>query len=308
MNTGVAKLDRVRGPFSPPEVALVEDVCGALWERKGKRLRSRLVYWFGGLCGIAEEDLEVYAWAAEAIHTASLLHDDVVDKADVRRGEPSANALYDNTLPVLSGDYLFSDAIHQVAMQGNGEILQRLCRTVKDLAQGECLQYQNRFQVPLREQIFLDVTRLKTTSLLRWAGQVGPLLNPVLPLAAVDGFFEGFGNVFQFSDDLLDVHGCETKERWSDLREGKLNWVTWQMVTANPDLRKRTERDFAKREVGPDLIGAFTRAANRGEDGPARVALGQWADRTDGWLRQFPVGKTRDALAGLVRLCLDRSY
>ncbi len=303
----IDKLDQLRAPLSPPEAALIEDICGALWERKGKRLRSRLVFWFGQMCEVAEADLEIYAWAAEAVHTASLLHDDVIDKSDLRRGEPSANALYDNTLPVLSGDYLFSDAIHQVALRDNTEILRGLCRTVKDLAQGECLQYQNRYQIPQQEQIYLDICRLKTTSLLRWAGQVGPRLNPVLSMAAVEGFFAGFGQVFQFSDDLLDVHGCETKERWSDLREGKLNWVTWKMVMANADLKKRTEVDFSKKEVGPDLIAAFTRATKRGEDEPARAELLQWATRTEGYLEAFPAGETRDALAGLLRLCVDRT-
>ncbi len=304
----VDKLDRVSGPISPPEVALVEDICGALWERKGKRLRSRLVFWFGEMCGVPETELETYAWAAEAIHTASLLHDDVVDKSEVRRGEPSANALYDNTLPVLAGDYLFSDAIHQVALAGNIEILRRLCRTVKDLAQGECLQYETRYKIPLREQIYFDISRLKTSSLLRWAGEVGPLLRPTVSLAAVGEFLEGFGAVFQFSDDLLDVHGCPTKERWSDLREGKLNWVTWKMVMANPDLRKRTEKDFAKKTVGPELVAAFTKAAQREEDAPARAELAQKAARTESWLKEMPPSVTRDALAGLVHLCLDRTY
>lgn len=304
----VAKLDRVRGPISPPEVALVEEICGALWERKGKRLRSRLVYWFGEMSGVPESELETYAWAAEAIHTASLLHDDVVDKSELRRGEPSANALYDNTLPVLAGDYLFSDAIHQVALGRNSEILRRLCRTVKDLAQGECLQYQTRFKIPPTERTFLDISRLKTSSLLRWAGEVGPLLNPGLPLAAVGEFLEGFGAVFQFSDDLLDVHGCATKERWSDLREGKLNWVTWKMVAQSPDLRRRVEKDFAKRTVSPELIAAFTRAAGRGEDESARAELLQRAERAEVWLREFPDCETSEALAGLLRLCLERTY
>src|SRR5207248_2047252 len=136
--------------------------------------------------------LDLYAWAAEAIHTATLLHDDVIDRADTRRGGPSANALYDNTLPVLAGDYLFSDAIHQVALRGDARLVASLCDTLKQLLSGECLQYEARYTVPKSAEIYREISRHKTASLFVWAALVGPTLSGRIDPASVKSFVEAF--------------------------------------------------------------------------------------------------------------------
>jgi len=137
-------MNQMKGPWDSPEVKKIENVCSVIWERKGKRLRSQWVFWFGESSGFATQELNLYAWAVEAIHTATLLHDDVIDKAPKRRGGPSANALFDNSLPILSGDYLLSDAIFQLAEQGHHRLMKLMCQAVKEVTQGEVLQYEHK--------------------------------------------------------------------------------------------------------------------------------------------------------------------
>ena len=141
-------MNAIQGPLEWPEVGKVGEVCATLWNRKGKRLRAQWVFWFGEAFGFKERELQLYAWAIEAIHTATLLHDDVIDQAALRRGGPSANELFDNTLPVSSGDFLLSDAIFQLSEQGHPVLLKLICQAVKDLTQGEVLQYEQRSHIP----------------------------------------------------------------------------------------------------------------------------------------------------------------
>lgn len=302
----VEALDAYHGPYEKPDVALLQDVAATLWDRKGKRLRPRFVLWFGEFFKVAPERLSVFAWAAEAIHTASLLHDDVIDCADRRRAGLSANAIFDNSLPVLSGDYLFSDAIQRVAVQGNREILERLCLTVKSLAEGECLQYSQRYRIPQFEHFFERVNKLKTSSLLLWAAQVGALLQGEYALAHIEAFVSRFGQLYQYSDDLLDVVGTETKPQWNDLREGKVNWVVWQLIKEQPALAELLEKDFLARRISDATLKAIKAAVSRGGLSPIYEKLEVLSRETRDRLQAFPEGETREALSGLTELCLSR--
>lgn len=303
----VDRLRLLRGPWDTPAAPIIENVCATLWERQGKRLRSHLVYWFGELVGLPAESLHVYSWAAEAIHTATLLHDDIIDRADTRRGKPSANRIFDNTLPILSGDYLLSDAVQQVAARGDGRVLQALCRTLKELVSGEALQYEARYTIPAELSHFEKVARLKTTSLLRWAALAGPTIAEK-GVDEVGRFAEGFGALYQFCDDLLDVVGCATKTRWNDLHEGKLNYVTWHLVQDDPDLRTALMRAFAEKSIGRGLVARFERAASDNKLAPIRSRLVRLARETEAAITPFPDSPTKQALRGLVALCLDRMY
>lgn len=255
----VRLLNRLDGPLSAPDAPPLGEVCRALWARPGKRLRSHLVYWFGDLVGIEPERLDLYAWAAEAIHTATLLHDDVIDRAEMRRGGASANRIFDNTLPVLAGDFLFSDAVHQVAVRGDPRLLTGLCEVLKSLASGECLQYELRFRIAENEQVYRTITRLKTSSLFAWAAKVGPTLAGGQLVGAVSRFVDDFGAFFQYADDILDLIGSPDKGRWTDLREGQLNFAAWHLAAACPDLRSWIAGDFAAGKVTTELISEFER-------------------------------------------------
>jgi len=242
------------GPIDPPEVGKIGEVCSLLWSRKGKRLRAQWVYWFGEPYGLIEKDLELYAWAVEAIHTATLFHDDVIDKAPLRRGGPSANVIFDNTLPILSGDYLLSDAIFQLAEKGHFLLLKLMCQAVKEVTQGEVLQYENRFKIPQAISYFETLNRLKTSALLKWSTQVGAILATGSQDPSMTDFALRFGDLYQFTDDLLDLRGSKTKASWQDLTEGKVNEAAFLLLQCFPLLRGEVESAFEKKEISSDLL------------------------------------------------------
>ena len=287
----------------------IAEVCEEMWRRKGKRLRSHLVYCCGEIVGVPPADLDLYAWAAEAVHTATLLHDDVIDEADMRRGAPSANRMYDNTLPVLSGDYLVSEVIHRLACKGAPELLKSLCLTLKELSAGECVQYGLKYRIPDEPSEYLETARLKTTSLFRWSALVGPTLAVSDHRDDIASFIDAFGLLFQISDDLLDVVGTHEKDRHSDLREGRLNYVTWNMVRANAGLERYVREIFNGRAVDLGLIRRFeveSALASQVLD-EVRRELGRLADRATRALEPFADSPAAQALQELARLCATRS-
>ncbi|MFM8270494.1 MAG: polyprenyl synthetase family protein [Pseudomonadota bacterium] len=253
-------MNQMKGPWDIPEVRKIEEVCSVIWERKGKRLRSQWVFWFGEAMGLTTNDLNLYAWAVEAIHTATLLHDDVIDKAPLRRGGPSANALFDNSLPILSGDYLLSDAIFQLAEQGHPRLMKLMCQAVKEVTQGEVLQYEQMYQIPESPSYFEELNQLKTSALLKWAAQVGSVLISGVEDPKLSDFALRYGSLYQFTDDILDVRGTPTKESWQDLKEGKVNEATYLLLKEMPSLEKKLAGEFLQKKVSEESLKTFQKS------------------------------------------------
>ncbi|NDD04164.1 MAG: polyprenyl synthetase family protein [Proteobacteria bacterium] len=237
-----------------PEVSKIDEVCAVLWQRKGKRLRAQWVFWFGEAFGRSQKQLKLYAWAVEAIHAATLLHDDVIDRSSLRRGGPSANMLFDNTLPILSGDYLLSDAIFQLAENGSPLLTKLMCQAVKEVTQGEVLQYEHRYKIPEDPNYFDKLNRLKTSSLLKWASQVGAVLANDREDSACSEFANRYGALFQFTDDVLDLRGSSTKEAWQDIREGKVNEVLFLLLSSYPRLKKVLLEAFLTPDIRTEFL------------------------------------------------------
>lgn len=299
-------LDDYAGPVDIPKAAKIKDIAHLLWSRKGKRLRPHLVFWFGEITGVDPEKLKAYAWAGEALHTATLLHDDVIDRADVRRGGPSAAKVYDNTLSVIAGDYLLADVINQVALQGNQENLVAITKTLKDLCSGECLQYETKFQVPETDEVFADIARLKTSSLFRWCALAGPNLVQSPLRADIEEFVESFGVLFQQTDDYLDVYGTSTKDSWNDLEEGKLNSVSWPLLQKSDELKRMVDIKFSQETVDEELIGLFTQVAKLHET-ENKEKIRALAKETVAKLAPLPDSDIKSGLEDLVAICADRA-
>lgn len=300
-------LDSYHGPLDRPLVETIEKTCGVIWDRKGKRLRCHFVYWFSEPYQIPHAELELYSWAVEAIHTATLLHDDVIDKADVRRAGPSANQIFDNTIPVISGDYLMSDAIHQLAVKGHPELLKGMCSSLKQLTQGEILQYQNQFKIPEREEIYVNICKLKTASLLSWAASVGPTLASSHEKQSVARFAETYGLLYQFTDDILDLRGTQTKNRNQDLSEGKLNWATWKIIEDDIPTKKRLQADFNRGLVTQETIQAICESfLNPNRQKKLTNFLVRQREECQTLLNQFGNSYLRQLLSTLVDFTMSR--
>lgn len=205
----------------------IPEVTAHLVEAGGKRLRPMLTLATAEMCGY-DGDFDVHlAATVEFIHTATLLHDDVVDESAQRRGRPTANLLWDNKSSVLVGDYLFSRAFQLMVETGSLRVLDILANASATIAEGEVLQLTAARNLATGEEIYLQVVRGKTAALFSAATEVGGVIAgaPEDQVHALYDYGDALGIAFQIVDDLLDYQGQSTatgKNVGDDFRERKL--------------------------------------------------------------------------------------
>jgi octaprenyl-diphosphate synthase len=208
------------------EVALVCQVAEYIVQSGGKRLRPALVLLSAGALGYRGRHQHELAAVIEFIHTATLLHDDVVDGSDLRRGRETANALFGNSASVLVGDFLYSRAFQMMVAVDDMRIMQVLSDATNVIAEGEVLQLMNCHDAGIDEGGYLQVIRYKTAKLFEAAAQLGAIIGggdaAVEKAMAIYGIH--LGTAFQLIDDVLDYSGSEVetgKHLGDDLAEGK---------------------------------------------------------------------------------------
>jgi octaprenyl-diphosphate synthase len=208
------------------EVALIGQVAEYIIGSGGKRLRPVLLLLSAGALGHAGPQAHELAAVVEMIHTATLLHDDVVDESELRRGRKTANALFGNAASVLVGDFLYSRSFQMMVGVGKMEVMRVLADATNVIAEGEVLQLMNIGDTEVSEERYLTVIRYKTAKLFEAAGRLGAMLadapQPVCERMAEFGM--RLGTAFQLVDDVLDYSGdvAETgKNLGDDLAEGK---------------------------------------------------------------------------------------
>ncbi|MCD4687946.1 MAG: polyprenyl synthetase family protein [Desulfuromonadaceae bacterium] len=223
------------------ETALINQVGRYLLASGGKRVRPMLLLLCARLSGYQGSGHIPLASVVEFIHTATLLHDDVVDKATLRRGNPSANVVWGNQASVLAGDYLFAKSFSMIVETGNLPVFQTLSEAATLLAEGEMQQLVNISDLDLKEQSYLEIVGKKTAALFAAACRCGALLVDDGPQAeTLRQFGTELGLAFQLIDDALDYVAVEAefgKTRGHDLAEGK---VTLPLIHA---LRNATDSD-----------------------------------------------------------------
>lgn len=194
---------------------------------QGKRLRPLVTLLSGGATGqITPAHLDL-AVVLELIHVATLVHDDIMDEAERRRGQPTVNARWGNALSVLVGDCLFAQALNLSTNFNNGEISRSIAQAAREVCSGEIIQTQRRFDLHLAIDDYLRILEMKTGSLFAVAAELGAVLNDVSPATArsLKQFGMKIGTAYQIYDDCLDVAGNESiigKTLGTDLRKGKL--------------------------------------------------------------------------------------
>ncbi len=205
----------------------IPEVTAHLVEAGGKRIRPMLTLAAARLCGYAGEDHRKLAATVEFIHTATLLHDDVVDESRRRRGRPTANLLWDNKSSVLVGDYLFARAFQLMVETQDLQVLDILSNAAATIAEGEVLQLTAATNLATTEDIYMQVIRGKTAALFEAACEVGGVIagRDACVVQALARYGDGLGVAFQMADDLLDWGGAEGeigKNTGDDFRERKL--------------------------------------------------------------------------------------
>jgi octaprenyl-diphosphate synthase len=290
-----AKLDDVnaliRARMASRHAPRIPEVTAHLVEAGGKRLRPMLTLAAADLCGYAGDHDVRLAATVEFIHTATLLHDDVVDESASRRGRPTANLLWDNKSSVLVGDYLFARAFQLMVETESLRVLDILSNAAATIAEGEVLQLSTARDLATTEALYLQVVRGKTAALFSAATQVGGVIAgaPEAQVRALYDYGDALGIAFQIVDDLLDYQGdakSTGKNVGDDFRERKVTLpVIRAMAQADEDERAFWRRTIEKgRQEDGDLDRALdilhargaleeTRAAAIGWIGEARAAL-----------------------------------
>jgi octaprenyl-diphosphate synthase len=208
------------------DVALINQIAHYIISAGGKRVRPRLVLLFANALGFRGPERFELAATVEFIHTATLLHDDVVDESDLRRGRQTANALFGNAASVLVGDFVYSRAFQMMVSVNRMRVLEVLADATNVIAEGEVLQLMNMHDPDLAVPDYLRVIRFKTAKLFEASARLGAVLaeTSLDVEEACAAYGRSLGTAFQLVDDLLDYEGSTTelgKNVGDDLREGK---------------------------------------------------------------------------------------
>ncbi|HLL19424.1 MAG TPA: polyprenyl synthetase family protein [Rubrivivax sp.] len=220
------RVDEVIRERLSSRVALIDQIAGYIVSAGGKRIRPRLVLLFSSALGFEGPERFELAAIVEFIHTATLLHDDVVDESAMRRGRATANAMFGNAASVLVGDFLYSRAFQMMVSVNSLRVLDVLADATNVIAEGEVLQLMNMHDPDLAVADYLRVIRFKTAKLFEASARLGAVLanaDESLEESCAD-FGRSLGTAFQLVDDLLDYDGNSRelgKNVGDDLREGK---------------------------------------------------------------------------------------
>ncbi|GAB4267697.1 MAG: polyprenyl synthetase family protein [Pararhodobacter sp.] len=291
----------------------IPEVTAHLIDAGGKRIRPMLTLAAARLCGYEGDAHVKLAATVEFIHTATLLHDDVVDESRQRRGRPTANLLWDNKSSVLVGDYLFARAFQLMVEPGNLRALSILSNAAAVIAEGEVLQLTAAQNIATSEATYFKVIRGKTAALFSAATQVGPVIagSPETQVQALFDYGDALGICFQIVDDYLDYGGAGDgigKNLGDDFRERKLTLPVIRAIAAADDAERAFwERTIARghQEEG-DLDQAMALLARHGALESTRQSALDWAGRARAALAAAPAGDLRDMLADLADFVVER--
>ncbi len=226
LTTEMGQVDAVIAQRLSSEVALIDQIAHYIVHAGGKRMRPKLVLLFANALGFEGATRFDLAAVVEFIHTATLLHDDVVDESSLRRGKPTANALFGNAASVLVGDFLYSRAFQMMVSANNMRVLDVLAEATNVIAEGEVLQLMNMHDPDITVESYLRVIRFKTAKLFEASARLGAVLANSTPEIeeACAAYGRALGTAFQLIDDVLDYEGDAQelgKNIGDDLREGK---------------------------------------------------------------------------------------
>jgi len=285
----------------------LEAALAGLITAGGKRIRPRLALLTGNLLAADEGRLLPLAAAIELLHTATLIHDDLVDGASLRRGRPTLNARYPAGVTVLAGDFAFAHAARLAAEAGSLAVMRLFAETLTIMAGGELAQASTRGSLTSREAYYRWI-HAKTASLFELASGAAALLSPVgeETAAAARRFGRLIGMAFQIADDVLDFTGDPArvgKPVGSDLRQGVITLPALCFFEAHPDLRPaagRVEGPQLERLVAAIRANGAISQALREAEGFVQQALQALAD--------LPAAPAREALVELARSIVHRGW
>ncbi len=296
------------------DVAMIPEVANHLIESGGKRLRPMMTLAAAGLCGYSGDGHVKLAASVEFMHTATLLHDDVVDQSDMRRGKLAARMLWGNEASVLVGDFLLGQAFRMMVEVGSLPCLSVLADAAAVIAEGEVMQISAAKDTATTEDDYVAVIRAKTAALFAAACEVGPILagRPKAEMAACRAYGTNLGIAFQLIDDALDYGGSSSalgKNVGDDFREGKITLpVVLSFRRGSAEERAFWARTLEKGEIADgDLETAIaTMRRHRAIEDTIERARHYGAMARDA-LELFPASDHKAALLDVVDFCIRRA-
>ena len=235
------------------EIDLIHKMTNYHFKSGGKRIRPLLTLGAAKLCSYNDGNRDInLAACVELIHNATLLHDDVIDNSDLRRGIKTSNAIWGNQSSILVGDYLLSRCFEMMIEDGSQEVLKLLSSTSSKIAQGEVLQLEYKGEIDILEETYFDIINSKTAALFAAASRIGACITDrnKKEKDALESYGRNIGLAFQIADDALDYYSTKTifgKEIGKDFYEGKVTLpIIFVYQKANRDERNFLEKIFRK--------------------------------------------------------------
>ncbi|MGJ8603448.1 MAG: polyprenyl synthetase family protein [Marivita sp.] len=302
----------IRTRMASDHAPRIPEVTAHLVEAGGKRLRPMLTLAAARMCGYTGDNHIKLAATVEFIHTATLLHDDVVDESEKRRGRPTANLLWDNKSSVLVGDYLFARSFQLMTETNNIRVLGILSDAAATIAEGEVLQMTAAQDLKTTEAIYLQVVRGKTAALFSAATEVGGVIADMdeSQVKALYDYGDALGIAFQIVDDLLDYWGSDAtgKNVGDDFRERKLTLPVIKAVAlADTEEHAFWTRTIAKgRQEDGDLDHAIALLNKHGTLEATRAEANDWIAKARAALATLPAHPIRDMLNDLADYVVAR--
>lgn len=295
------------------EVSLVNQIAEYIISAGGKRIRPVLVLLLANAYGYKGTAHHELAAVVEFIHTATLLHDDVVDESSMRRGRQTANALFGNAASVLVGDYLYSRSFEMMTSLDNMRVMSILSRATTVIAEGEVLQLLNMHDPDVTHESYLKVIRSKTAKLFEAAAELGALVGGASDeqIAAAGEYGRSLGTAFQLIDDVLDYAGDAAeigKNLGDDLREGKPTLpLIWLMENGTPEQRQlvRSCIEHGDEEQFEAVLAAVT---SSGALDYTRQQAEQAARRAAEAISGLPESVYKASLQQLCSFAVDRNH
>lgn len=295
------------------EVALVNQIAEYIISAGGKRIRPVLVLLVANAFGYRGAAHHELAAVVEFIHTATLLHDDVVDESSMRRGRQTANALFGNAASVLVGDFLYSRSFQMMVSLDNMRVMRILSDATNVIAEGEVLQLLNMHDPDVSEQSYLKVIRSKTAKLFEAAAELGALVAGATDaeIDACGEYGRSLGTAFQLIDDVLDYAGDADeigKNVGDDLREGKPTLPLIYLMEHGTDEQRALVRSCIENGDEQHFDAVLSAITNSGALAYTREQAQVAAQRALDAIAGLPENRYKDALVQLCKFAVDRNH
>ncbi|MFA8449125.1 MAG: polyprenyl synthetase family protein [Bacteroidales bacterium] len=308
-----AEFDKIFSASMQSNVPLMNVITKYLVKRKGKQMRPMFVFFIADICGSINPSTYRAATLIELLHTATLVHDDVVDDSNFRRGVFSIKALWKNKIAVLLGDYLLSRGLLLSIDNDETHLLKIVSTAVREMSEGELLQIEKARKLDIKEDIYFDIIRQKTASLIASCCAVGA--------ASVEAnketiekmrlFGEYVGIAFQIKDDLFDyqVVNKTGKPSGIDIKEQKMTLPLIHMLNnSSSDTRKRIIKTIKKHNDNEEKVMEVIKEVNQsGGIKYANDKMYEYLNKALDILKEFPDSKSRNSLETLVKYTAERN-